>query len=123
ACPTCTPARWRGALRAIPPPPPLWRVPMTALLPLADLPDPLRELLEVWLVEFDQSWDEGRLAARARQIPPDHPLRLPALAEMVKIDQENHWRRGRPVPLESYLHDYPALGTPATVAADLILAE
>jgi len=96
---------------------------MAATVSLADLPDELRELLEGWLVEFDQSWDEGRLAARVRELPADHPLRLAAVAEMIKIDQEHRWRRGDRVPLESYLRDYPDLGTPETVPADLVLAE
>ena len=43
---------------------------MTAVDSISNLPDDLRAQLEVWLVEFDRSWDEGRLAARARALPP-----------------------------------------------------
>ena len=54
---------------------------------LAALSAANRQVLEGWLVEFDQSWADGRLAARVQQLPPvGHPLRLPALLEMVKID-------------------------------------
>ena len=38
-----------------------------------------RQVLETWRVEFERSWDEGRLAAWARQLPPsESPLRLAA---------------------------------------------
>src|SRR5580704_17420799 len=97
---------------------------MAALNPrLADLSDLDRLVLESWLVEFDQRWDEGILASRAQQIPPGSSWRLPALAEMVKIDLEREWQRGRQVSLESYLKDFPELGSPADVSADPIQAE
>ena len=97
---------------------------MAALNPrLADLSDDDRQVLESWLVEFDQGWDEGLLANRVDQIPPGSSWRLPALAEMVKIDLERQWRRGRQVSLESYLEEFPELGSPGDVSADLIQAE
>ena len=97
---------------------------MAALNPrLADLSDDDRQVLESWLVEFDQRWDEGLLANRLDQIPPGSSWRLPALAEMVKIDLERQWRRGRQVSLESYLEEFPELGSPGDVSADLIQAE
>jgi formylglycine-generating enzyme required for sulfatase activity len=97
---------------------------MAALNPgLADLSNDDRQVLDSWLVEFDQRWDEGLLANRLDQIPPGSSWRLPALAEMVKIDLERQWRRGRQVSLESYLGEFPELGSPADVSADLIQAE
>ena len=97
---------------------------MAALNPrLADLSDDDRQVLESWLVEFDQRWDEGLLANRVDQIPPGSSWRLPALAEMVKIDLERQWQRGRQVSLESYLEEFPELGSPDDVSADLIQAE
>jgi serine/threonine protein kinase len=97
---------------------------MAALNPrLADLSDDDRQVLESWLVEFDQRWDEGLLANRVDQIPPGSSWRLPALAEMVKIDLERQWRLGRQVSLESYLEEFPELGNPGDVSADLIQAE
>src|SRR6516225_4188615 len=82
-----------------------------------------RERLEAWLVEFEQSWNEGRLAACASQFGPQDALHLPALVEMVKIDLERNWERGRCVTVESYLQEFPELGTPETVPADLLQAE
>ena len=46
-----------------------------------------------------------------------------ALIEMVKIDLERRWQRGERVGLADYLRDYPELGTPQTVSADLVRAE
>ena len=90
----------------------------------AELSESDRQLLESWLVEFDESWHSERLAERVRELPPPWtPLRLSALAEMVKIDLERQWQRGRRVAIESYLKTYPELGTPKTVTADLIQAE
>ena len=90
---------------------------------LADLSDHDLQVLDSWLVEFDQRWDEGLLANRLDQIPPGSSWRLPALAEMVKIDLQQQWRRGRQVSLESYLREFPELGGPGNVSADLIQAE
>ncbi len=55
---------------------------------LADLCDDDRQVLESWLVEFDQGWDDGLLANRVDQIPPGSSWRLPALAEMGYIHLE-----------------------------------
>jgi predicted Ser/Thr protein kinase len=83
-----------------------------------------RCVLEEWLVDFDRTWDEDRLAARIRELPPPgNPLRLAALMEMVKIDLRHRWQRGRRVVLDAYLKSYPELGTPDTLPVDLILAE
>ncbi len=97
---------------------------MAAINPkLAALSADDRQVLESWLVEFDERWDPGLLAHRVDRIPPGSSWRLPALAEMVKIDLERQWQRGRQVSLESYLKDFPELGSPADVSADLIQAE
>src|SRR5256885_1597621 len=97
---------------------------MAAAAPrLADLSEGDRRMLESWLVGFDQQWTEGLLEDRAGRIPPDSSWRLPALAEMVKIDLERHWQRGQQISLEAYLAQYPELGNPADVTADLIHAE
>jgi len=97
---------------------------MAALNPrLADLSDDDRQVLDSWLVDFEERWDEDLLANRLDQIPPGSSWRLPALAEMVKIDLERQWRRGRQVSLESYIKEFPELGSPGDVSADLIQAE
>src|SRR5207248_662799 len=83
-----------------------------------------RRVLESWLVEFDQAWQQDSLAERVRRLPPQgSPLRLPALVEMVKIDLEHQWQQGRRPRIEAYLHFYPELGTPETAPADLLQAE
>jgi serine/threonine protein kinase/formylglycine-generating enzyme required for sulfatase activity len=95
-------------------------VPNRGLLALSD--DERREV-EAWLLDFDQRWDERLLPSHARKIPTDSSWRLPALAEMVKVDLERQWELGRRVSLESYLKDFPELGSPSDVSADLIQAE
>ena len=90
---------------------------------LAELSDDDRQVLESWLVEFDQGWDEGLLANRLGLIPPGSSWRLPALAEMVKIDLQRQWGLGRQVSLESYLAEFPELGSSGDVSVDLIQAE
>src|SRR5262245_55796231 len=91
---------------------------------LLALSDEQRLLLESWLVEFDHAWDEHRRAAWLRKLPEaSHPLRRPALIEMVKIDLERQWQRGNRPGLENYLQSYPELGTADTVPPDLIHAE
>jgi hypothetical protein len=95
----------------------------TPMAHLASLTDEDRRLLEAWLVEFDLSWDEERLATRAATVPSGHPLRRAALVEMVKIDLERQWQRGRPCGLEDYLRVYPELAEPDGVPPDLIEAE
>ena len=51
--------------------------------------------LESLLLDFDQGWDDARLAACARELPANCPWRTAALIEMVKIDLEKQWQRGR----------------------------
>src|SRR5262249_3751874 len=82
-----------------------------------------RQQLEAWLVDFDQAWDEDRLPARLAELPPGHPLRLPALIEMAKIDLEHRWQRGRREGVEDSLRRFPELGTSGTVSVDLLQAE
>ncbi len=90
---------------------------------LAELSDDDRQIVESWLIAFDQGWDEAILVSRVEQIPIGSSWRVPALVEMVKIDLERQWQHGRRVSLESYLEQYPELGRPEDVSADLIQAE
>jgi serine/threonine protein kinase len=91
---------------------------------LATLPPAKRQLVEFWLADFEQGWDENRLAARVCRLPAaGDPVRLTALIELVKLDLREQWRRGRMVVLETYLESYPELGVPDTVPAALVLAE
>src|SRR5690242_16237629 len=80
--------------------------------------------VQSWLSAFEADWDEGRLAARAAELPPPgHPNRLPLLTGMVAIDLRRRWRRGKPASLESYLASYPELGTAQTAPLELLQAE
>jgi tetratricopeptide (TPR) repeat protein len=79
--------------------------------------------LETWLAEFEENWDEHRLTIQVERLPPPgHPLRLPALIELVKIDLERQWQHGRRLRVADYLQRYPELG-PAAAPSDLLLAE
>src|SRR5262249_24965525 len=82
-----------------------------------------RGRLEAALVEVGLAWDEGQLGARLNAFPPGTPLRRAALVELVKVDLERQWQRGRRPALAVYLRDYPELGTAATLPAGLIRAE
>jgi hypothetical protein len=98
---------------------------MTALdTHLSELSDDKRQQLESWLVEFDLSWDDGKLAWWLGRLPPrGDALRRAALVEMVKIDLERRWQRGQPARLEGYLKSLPELGAAEHVPADFLLAE
>jgi tetratricopeptide (TPR) repeat protein len=92
--------------------------------PQLALSEAQRQTLKAWLAEFARSWDEGRLAARVRQLPPPgDPLRRPALIEMVKFDLGKQWQRGRRLGVEAYLKTYPELGGTDAAPADLLYAE
>src|SRR5262249_11904827 len=55
--------------------------------------------------------------------PPGQPLRLPALIELVKIDLERNWQRGRHLCLADYTARDPELGPAEALPPDLLLAE
>ena len=106
-------------------PPPTRKGFAVAATDLLELSSSDRETLETWLVEFDTAWQEDALATWvAHKLPQLDPrLRRAALAELVKVDLEQQWTRGRRLSLGSYLERFPDLGTAQTVAADLIFAE
>jgi hypothetical protein len=87
------------------------------------LSDDERQECEAWLVEFDEQWRDGALPERASRLTPESSWRLAALCEMVKIDLERQWGLGKRLSLETYLQEYPELGSPSDVSADLIQAE
>jgi predicted Ser/Thr protein kinase len=95
---------------------------MAANAQLSQLTDQQRATVERWLADFDQAWDEGQLASRAAELPTG-PLRLPALIEMVKIDLERNWQRGRQVTVEEYLAHFPELNASEAEPAGLVAAE
>ncbi len=80
--------------------------------------------VQSWLTEFASTWNDGRLTARAADLPPPgDPARLALLSGMVGIDLRRRWQRGDRVALEWYLSTYPELGTPQTVSLELVRAE
>src|SRR5262249_44668168 len=95
---------------------------MTANTQLSNLTDQQRATVERWLADFDQGWDEGRLAARAAELPAG-PLRLPGLVEMVKIGLERNWQRGRKVTVEEYIARFLELNASEAEPAGLVAAE
>jgi predicted Ser/Thr protein kinase len=91
---------------------------------LAKLTEGERRQLEAWLAEFHQSWDDKRLGAQVRKLPPPgSALRQAALTELVKIDLLRQWQKGHRAKLESYMKALPELGTAETVSPELIRAE
>lgn len=51
------------------------------------------------------------------------PLEARELAAIVRIDQDENWCSGRPIPAESYLERYPDLRDDPEAALDVILGE
>jgi WD40 repeat protein len=91
---------------------------------LLELSPPDRLRLEAWLAEFEVSWNEHHLAAQVERLPPPgQPLRLPALIELVKVDLERNWQRGRRLTLGDYTARYPELGPTEDLPPDLLLAD
>ncbi|MCI0459095.1 MAG: serine/threonine protein kinase [Gemmataceae bacterium] len=83
-----------------------------------------REKVEAWLFEFQRCWTDARMKQWLAHLPPaDSPLRLPALIELVRIDLENHWRRGRKPRVEAYLRSHKELAETVEALPYLIAAE
>src|SRR5215470_7339458 len=59
---------------------------------------------------FEEAHARAGRAELADFLPPEgHPLRLDVLRELVRIDLEHGWRRGRPTPLDDYRRRFPEL--------------
>jgi serine/threonine protein kinase/tetratricopeptide (TPR) repeat protein len=88
------------------------------------LPPEKQQQVNAWLTDFEKTWDEKRLAARAGELPPaGDPTRLPTLIGMIKIDLRRHWQQGHKETLEGYLKKFPELGSRDTVPVSLVQAE
>jgi serine/threonine protein kinase/Flp pilus assembly protein TadD len=91
---------------------------------LGQLPAPEFNRLQELAEQFEEACQDGRFVELTPFLPPpEDPLRMLALHELIKTDLELGWRRGRGQELESYLAQYPELGTPATVPASLVYEE
>jgi len=55
--------------------------------------------------------------------PADHPLRRQVLGELVRIDLEYGWRRGRPHALEHYQKRFPELRTDRAILQEIAFEE
>lgn len=87
---------------------------------LYQLSDKDLRILEGWVAEFGRSWEEGRLAPRLANLPPrGHPLRVPALVELVRVDMERRFHEGPGKGVEQYLQDYPELAQAGAGLDDL----
>jgi tRNA A-37 threonylcarbamoyl transferase component Bud32 len=92
---------------------------MTAARP--DLSDSLVLDLEVDALcsRFEQSWQRGERPSLDTQLPAGGPLRLKALAELVRLDLEYRLKAGEAVRVDTYLSRYPELQADPDRAAQL----
>ena len=66
--------------------------------------------LDDFIEPFETAQTRDGQADLAHFLPPaHHPLYLPVLRELVRIDLEYGWQRGRPLPLEDYQRRFPEL--------------
>jgi serine/threonine protein kinase len=79
-------------------------------------PPPRRTPSAQWIEreKYLEAFEAARAADPAADLalfvpPPDHPLHVPVLEELVRIDLEHHWLRGQPRWLEDYLRRFPEL--------------
>jgi hypothetical protein len=87
-----------------------------------------RALMQDILARFERDWqssdERGTAVELSTYLPPrGHPLRRAALQELVLVDLEKRWRRGRPAALEQYVERYPELGPARELPPRLILGE
>src|SRR5262245_40617182 len=86
------------------------------------------ELLQDIADRFEKAWQKvetpGEVVDPNRFLPPrGHSLRTIALNELIKIDLEMRWKRGRAIDLEQYLEKFPELGPARDLHAQLIFEE
>jgi serine/threonine protein kinase len=79
-------------------------------------------------IHFARAWaalpPEDTSLEMERFLPPQGTaMRRPALLALIKVDLAQRWQRGQRPLLDEYLQKYPELGSPLTVAPELILAE
>ena len=78
--------------------------------------------------QFEKAWQETKDPAASVDLkqhlpPPEDPMRGVLVHELIKIDLEARCRRGQAVLLESYLEQFPELGTAQTLSPRLIYEE
>src|SRR4051812_28006385 len=77
---------------------------------------PRRTPRALWIEreKFIEAFEAARAADPDAELadflpPPGHPLYIPVLEELVRIDLERRWLGGRPLWLEDYLRRFPQL--------------
>jgi eukaryotic-like serine/threonine-protein kinase len=71
---------------------------------------PRAKELDDFIQSYESAWADGEPADLKTFLPDsDNPLYIPVLREVVRIDLEYKWDRGRPQPLEEYRSSYPEL--------------
>jgi serine/threonine protein kinase/formylglycine-generating enzyme required for sulfatase activity len=82
------------------------------------------EQLQVLASRFEAAHEGGETFDWEPFLPPaGDPLRATVLYELIKIDLEIRWRRGRAVRLEDYLDLHPELGSAQELPARLVYEE
>src|SRR5436305_5804276 len=65
---------------------------------------------ESYIEAFESAYEADAAADIGQHLPPaNHPLYMPVLEELVRIDLEHHWLRGESRWLEEYLERFPQL--------------
>ena len=89
-----------------------------------ELTDAHLEELEELASKLEEAWKKGGAVDLAALLPaPESPLRKPALIELIKVDLECRWRKGRTDSLETYIDKFPELGRPKDLPAKLVFEE
>src|SRR5579872_6996453 len=91
---------------------------------LGRLSETQRKIVEARLTEFKRLWNDKRLTAELRDLPPKgDPMRLPLCTGLVLTDLRQRWKRGQTPSVESYLLTCPELGDRDSAPTALIVAE
>ncbi|QEH32714.1 Serine/threonine-protein kinase PrkC [Aquisphaera giovannonii] len=77
---------------------------------------PHEEGVDPFVDAYEEAQARDGHADIASYLPdPGHPLFAAVLCELVRVDMEYAWTRGRPVPLEDYLARFPSLSDDTTL--------
>lgn len=89
-----------------------------------ELDDQSWSLLNRSIFHFEDAWNGGVVPDIAAFLPKANGLlRERILVELIKVDQENRWRRGVCQLIESYLADWPELNARKNALVELLSAE
>jgi serine/threonine protein kinase/formylglycine-generating enzyme required for sulfatase activity len=90
---------------------------------LVELTDANLEALEALASQLENAWKKGTADLAAFLPETASPLRKHALIELIKVDLECRWRRGRTDGLDYYTDKFPELGRTRDLPAKLIFEE